>query len=75
MVAAPAFLASARLGYALPDRFRYRLEKSTLPSSRPIGGQDVVGERCDDLPESGADDHSDRHVDDVPSHGEFLELS
>ena len=38
MVAAPAAFAAASVGCDCPDRSMNRLEKSTLPSSNPIGG-------------------------------------
>lgn len=38
IVAAPAAFALAKLSYGLPDKFRKRLEKSTLPSNNPMGG-------------------------------------
>src|SRR5208282_991315 len=38
MTGAPAALATARVGKALPERLRYKFEKSTLPSTNPISG-------------------------------------
>lgn len=38
MVAALAAFAAASVGYDVPEMFRKRLEKSTRPSTNPIGG-------------------------------------
>src|SRR5574337_1840854 len=41
MVAAPAALAAASVGWAPPERSTKRLEKSTLPTKRPTGGMRI----------------------------------
>ena len=55
-------------------RVTKRFEKSTLPSSRPIGGMITSATSEEMIPERCADDDADRHVDHVAPHREFLEF-